>query len=428
MTIDLMLRSAREAAYRVLDTVVVWLEVDVFDPLNRRFPQADWKYVTLFALLLFPFFEPEGLRYAISPAVGKLYLVLRLAATVVIGLIYVFCARKDRFSLIAFAIAVLMFASTVVNEGNGRAWIYIQCFCDWSPLMAAVLLVAYARKEHMIELLWAIMIVTGVLSVCNTISVMGWPDGIAVGSREPTNFFGHKNASIDLILPSVGCSLLLDTSRKRRFSVRSATFLVIGFVQCVLTYSATSVVALVVFLALVAAVQFQRARSFVNGLSCLAAYLLATALLVWVKVQELLAPLIVGGLGKSVTFTGRTFVWDGVLSIMDSSHLLVGYGASLRFGLVFNDYLYNNAHNFILHVLVSGGLLGVVLYGALLLMAAVALYRHRHKYSTGVLVAVVGCFLVVGLMESLITVSWPLFLALAYYWGSSKGSMLDDCS
>ena len=50
MTIDPMLRSAREVAYRVLDTVVVWLEVEVFDPLGRRFPQADWKFVAIFAL------------------------------------------------------------------------------------------------------------------------------------------------------------------------------------------------------------------------------------------------------------------------------------------------------------------------------------------------------------------------------------------
>lgn len=63
--------------------------------------------------------------------------------------------------------------------------------------------------------------------------------------------------------------------------------------------------------------------------------------------------------------------------MMTPEHLLLGYGASVRFSLFFNDYLYNNAHNFFLHVLVSGGLIGVVLYCILILLAANKMVSSR---------------------------------------------------
>lgn len=55
MTIDSVLCAVKGVVYRVADTVDVWLEVEVFRPLSRRFPQMDLRYVALFALPLFLF-------------------------------------------------------------------------------------------------------------------------------------------------------------------------------------------------------------------------------------------------------------------------------------------------------------------------------------------------------------------------------------
>lgn len=393
-------------------------------PRRRNSFGTDWRYVLLFAALLIPFFEPTGFIRGVVPEVAGLFKVWRVATVAALVCLCIRHGSKDAFSLIAIAITALMFLSTLINEGAGRTWIYVQCFYDWAPLLVSVLLVNYAYRDRMTELLWAILIVTGVLSICNTISVLGWPQGVVTGTREPSNFYGHKNASIDLALPSVGCSLLLDAQRGRRCSARSVALFAIGLVQCIVSYSATSVVALALFPVLFVAVQFRKTRPAVNGFSCFGAYVVAAVLLMGVKIQELFAPIIVGVLGKTVTFTLRTFVWDGIFSLMTPDHLLLGYGASVRFGLFFNDFLYNNAHNFFLHVLVSGGLAGVVLYGILILLAMRTLYQGRHDFASAVLTVVVACFFVIGLMESLITISWPLMLALAYYWDAGRTSAI----
>lgn len=276
-------------------------------PRRRNSFGTDWRYVLLFAALLIPFFEPTGFIRGVVPEVAGLFKVWRVATVAALVCLCIRHGSKDAFSLIAIAITALMFLSTLINEGAGRTWIYVQCFYDWAPLLVSVLLVNYAYRDRMTELLWAILIVTGVLSICNTISVLGWPQGVVTGTREPSNFYGHKNASIDLALPSVGCSLLLDAQRGRRCSARSVALFAIGLVQCIVSYSATSVVALALFPVLFVAVQFRKTRPAVNGFSCFGAYVVAAVLLMGVKIQELFAPIIVGVLGKTVTFTLRTF-------------------------------------------------------------------------------------------------------------------------
>lgn len=237
-------------------------------PRRRNSFGTDWRYVLLFAALLIPFFEPTGFIRGVVPEVAGLFKVWRVATVAALVCLCIRHGSKDAFSLIAIAITALMFLSTLINEGAGRTWIYVQCFYDWAPLLVSVLLVNYAYRDRMTELLWAILVVTGVLSICNTISVLGWPQGVVTGTREPSNFYGHKNASIDLALPSVGCSLLLDAQRGRRCSARSVALFAIGLVQCIVSYSATSVVALALFPVLFVAVQFRKTRPAVNGFSC----------------------------------------------------------------------------------------------------------------------------------------------------------------
>lgn len=66
----------------------------------------------------------------ISPVFGVTYLVLQIVSAVVILAVYIFRAPKDKFSLLAVAIATFMLFVTAVNERMGRLWIYTQWFYD----------------------------------------------------------------------------------------------------------------------------------------------------------------------------------------------------------------------------------------------------------------------------------------------------------
>lgn len=388
-------------------------------PRRRNSFGTDWRYVLLFVVLLLPFFEPVGLRHVISPVFGQIYLVAQIIAAVVVAALYLFRTPKDRFSLLAIVVVAFMLLTTAVNEHLDRLWIYTQWFYDWGFVVVAVLLTAYARNAErgkMRELLWAILIVTSVLSILNVLSVLVWPHIIDPQTRRSLNFYGHKNSSIYVALPSVGTSLMLDALAQKRCSVRSILLYVIGILQCALSYSATSMMTLVLLPVFFGLVQLRKIRPLFNGFTCLGGYVVTLLFAIAAPLRGLFSPLIEGALGKSLTFTGRTFIWDSVFALMTGWHVLIGYGASIRFGIPAMGDHFSDPHNYMLYLWISGGIVGLVLCGALILMAMRPLYQHRRDYPTAVLTVVVACFLVIGLMESLITISWPLMLALAYYW------------
>ena len=235
--------------------------------VNR--PCADWRYVLMFALLLIPFYPPTGFFNALVLDYSSVLLGLQIFAAIVTLFLGAVRKRLDIFSGIALAIVAVMFLSTFMNECFGRGWIYVQCFLDWMPLAVAVLMVGYARQRHMTDFLIALLVVTGFLSICNTVSILAFPDGFNFGGREPFNFFGHKNSSIDIVLPSIVCSLLLDRRKGRRLSARSVMFAAIGCVQFLVSYSATSVIAILFFFILLALCRLPRIASLVNGFSLL---------------------------------------------------------------------------------------------------------------------------------------------------------------
>lgn len=380
---------------------------------------VNWRYVVLFVVILLPFFAPLGALRAVSPCLKNAVYYLQIASGCVAFLLGFFRSKVDAFSIISVLVLGIMFLATFLNADFGDGETYLLCYVDWGSVAVAALLVSFAHRAYMSELLVAALVITGVLSLCNTISVFVFPSGFDVGGAMPVNFYGNKNISIDIVLPSVLCSLLLDNMGGRRFSPRSAVLLVAGFAQCIISYSATSVVALCVFVLSCAAVQSKRARVFVNSVSVMVTCFAAEVLVI-VRTQDLLASLMWGLLGKDATFSGRTHIWESAMSLMTRDRLFVGYGSATRFKLLSDGIVYPHTHNFFLQVFVTGGIAATILYGILVVLAARALFSVRCDYRAAVISAALGCLLLIGLMEPLMSMTWPLVLAIGYYWGSSS--------
>ena len=132
---------------------------------------------------------------------------------------------------------------------------------------------------------------------------------------------------------------MLDVLAGHRCSVRSALLYIVAVLQCLISYSAASAAALFVLAAFMVVVRFRGVRPFVNGLSCLGVCgilsLLACAGGVLLAADR-------GVQGKTLTFAGRTFIWDSVLGLMAGKHLLVGYGSSIQFNIVAQGIPYSD--------------------------------------------------------------------------------------
>lgn len=395
-------------------------KIDAVREKIRSYLIVHWRILAFIALLA-PFFTPNGFQRAIAPESDWVILVAKVLS---LGIAFFACLSKKRldgFAAIAIAIFAVMMLSTALNEGVERTWYYSRSFLYqhgfglWAPVAAVALLGCYARHDHMSDFLIAIFAVTGTLSLGNTISAVVYPEGFSVGAPQVVNFYGHKNISIDIILPSVLTALILSRTYSRRFAPVVGLMIALGIAQCVITYSATSAVAFCAFLALAALANSRKVRPLLNGLTFAACYVISCLLILVLKVQDLFAPLIIAP-GKTVTFTGRTYIWDTTLSLFDSSHLLLGYGTSFQFNIVYNGETYPHPHNFVLQVLLSGGIIGIVLYAALIGLAVYALFKNRFDNNAAYISAAVGAMLLVGLMEPITNATWPLLLTLGHYW------------
>lgn len=338
----------------------------------------------------------------------------RLIAAVLSIALYFYRVRIDLFGALVMALGGLALLSIVVN---GQVVYFFTEF--WLPSCAAALLARSLCPERTKELLWAVLIVSSTISILNLATVLLFPGGIpAIG---PDNYFnGNRNGAIIAILPSIASSFVLDAMRGKVVSLRSGLFFVVGFSQIVLAGSATSLLALTGFAVGWTLLCIRSLRTPLNLFLYMGLYALFFIFVVVVGadggpvlwVQELL--------GKSMTFTGRTVIWDQAIENVLSTNVLIGCA---RDAYSVSGRIIGSAHNMVLEVFVQGGVLGVMTWIALLGAVAWKLFRGRMDRANALLALTIGCFLLIGLMEQ---TRWPalfLFLGIGYCAGlSCRGS------
>lgn len=122
-------------------------------------------------------------------------------------------------------------------------------------------------------------------------------------------------------------------------------------------------------------------------------------------------------LGKDLTFTNRTTLWDAALRVIADSPIW-GYGNVDE--KWFYSYMSPEAfgtHNFILGLLVNGGIIALTTYLWLFLKITLRIIPYNDRYSNIVLASIATLF-VMMLMEYY-PIQFPLYLfTLAYYYNN----------
>lgn len=369
--------------------------------------------IAFLVLLLALLMRPAIVMHLQGGFVQEILNTGRWAAVAVSVVLYIRLVKIDLFGILCVALGLLGLASLVVN-GIG-----LYSFTEfWAPTCAAGLLARAMGERYPRELLWAVLLVTSAISLLNLASIILFPDGMpTIDSGGDYYFNGHRNWAITAILPSVFASLLLDDSRGRLFSVRSGLLLIAGFAQLLLAYSATSLVAFVVATAGIALVPLRKARLILNGYTYLAINAALFLIFVVFGLQNTFGFFIEDVLGKSVTFTGRTVIWDEAIGQVLATNPLLGCGSDTFWN---GNTNVGSAHNMVLEIFAQGGFIGVGAFFALLLAVAHRLYSNSGSRASALLSLVIGCFLLIGLTEQIRWPSFFLFLGFAYAWGCLK--------
>lgn len=378
------------------------------------------KYVVAIALVFVigGYFEPHSFAYTKFSFLVPFYELDRYLCFIGVTAAYILFGKKDLFCLGVIGVAATCCLSSYIYSGD--SFVYV---LEWLPNIMVVLAVALAAKNYLRELVIAIFIVTASLCALNLLSMIVYPHGVYESEFSPQSvnfFYAHRNGAWEIAIPAILSSMLLDCLGGRKLTLRTVAVIAICCAMEFLQFSATTSIALALMIMCSILINFKVLQRLLNGLTYFVAYLIAFFAVVIARVQDHLG-LILSFVGKNVTFTGRTKIWDASLTMMsDPSHWPLGYGWQFMGGYREFGVWQSSAHDTMLQILLSGGFIAVAFFVAILAVAAWRTFTCRDDRIFALLALAFGCVLVVGLTEEVNKVAFFLILGLMMYTPSKK--------
>lgn len=364
----------------------------------------------LLAVLLLALCGP----YMLTRDMKSVKLVYEFVTTVSSLLVIGLYVRYGRFSMPVKCLSLYIGWTYVVAFFiSHNAASFYQVFL---PIIAMVLLIELAFCWQGTGLLDAAVVFRLYVYV-NLLLIFLFPAGVTGETRW---LLGYRNMQAWSLLPIM--TVLILRSLWKYGKMTKMTWM--DVVACAFTIiwikSATSLMGLLVYLlvAVCALVCHRMGRAMPKVVNLFDGWIVSFLFffgIVVARLQQVLSPLIVHVLHKDITFTGRTEIWDLTLAYL-KKHWLTGSGYLTRadFHKMFPSDLFSyvHPHNFILSLLLQGGLILLVIFGVWTGICGVHLLRERRSTGVNLLLALLLAFMVTGLTEALAVYMCPLLYAM----------------
>lgn len=349
-------------------------------------------------LAIVAFFEPEVLVQA-HPSMHKL---IRLGSYVSLIFGALSVLESKMATKTGIFLLFLTFSSLLAGQVSGfsQQSSQIDICLSFARVFLQCSLFRYWLNSCPRKFLYIGSVYFFVLCILNLIVEIACPSGLyqAPWTHEACFLFGHKNTSILGFLPGSFFIGLYDYFRSGRLRCPSFVYLALIFANVLLSRSSTSSAA--VIMGFIFALCFALHRTnFLSPLGLFTGSFLISFFLIFVKIQSRFAGLIFSLFHKTVTFSGRTSIWERAYGIFEISPI-VGCGtiASETMRSLIGGV---NPHNFFLGILVSGGLLRLTVYVLFFVIMASWFSRIKMNPEALLFVFVFTVLAVVGLMENL---------------------------
>jgi O-antigen ligase len=261
--------------------------------------------------------------------------------------------------------------ATIYCGGN-----YTSLFLAIFNALAICLVVEMGLKTDPDALLDGASFTLGLFVLINFATILLFPQGMYEFNTFTQNYFlGYRNNSIMLFFPAIIFSIVRSLRKYNKLTLSSFVITAVSFATVILAFSATSVIGMTVFTLFLLLALINKMPNFLNIITYLAiniAYFFGVIIL---RLQEAFAFIIVDMLGRDLTFTGRTKIWDSALAAFAKSPV---FGVGEIENQASRDLIgATHAHNYYLDLLYKSGLPGFLIFFAILIICGVALYRNR---------------------------------------------------
>lgn len=298
--------------------------------------------------------------------------VFKIMVIAVLGVWFVYFYQKVSLFFVGIVFfEVWRVLATIYCGGN-----YTSLFLAIFNALAICLVVEMGLKTDPDALLDSASFTLGLFVLINFATIILFPQGMYEFNNYTQNYFlGYRNNSIMLFFPAIIFSIVRSLRKYNKLTLSSFVITAVSFATVILAFSATSVIGMTVFILFLLLALINKMPNFLNIITYLAiniAYFFGVIIL---RLQEAFAFIIVDMLGRDLTFTGRTKIWDCALAAFAKSPV---FGVGEIENQASRDLIgATHAHNYYLDLLYKSGLPGFLIFFAILIICGVALYRNR---------------------------------------------------
>ena len=298
--------------------------------------------------------------------------VFKVMVIAVLGVWFVYFYQKVSLFFVGIVFfEVWRVLATIYCGGN-----YTSLFIAILNALAICLVVEMGLKTDPDALLDGASFTLGLFVLINFATVLLFPQGMYEFNTFTQNYFlGYRNNSIMLFFPAIIFSIVRSLRKYNKLTLSSFVITAVSFATVILAFSATSVIGMTVFTLFLLLALINKMPNFLNIITYLAiniAYFFGVIIL---RLQEAFAFIIVDMLGRDLTFTGRTKIWDSALAAFAKSPV---FGVGEVETPASRDLIAaRHAPNYYSDLLYKSGLPGFLIFFAILIICGVALYRNR---------------------------------------------------
>lgn len=227
-------------------------------------------------------------------------------------------------------------------------------------------------------------------------------------------FMGHDNSMIYNLIPLCSLSFIYSYVKKKKFwTVISMYSIALSLVSEIYVKSATGIIAIFVLILMLIIIDKKLLNKILNPKTLFILFIVLTFSVVILKVQNYFSWLFVNILGKDLTFTGRTYLWDYALSMIKEK-LFLGYGMGVE--VVGNGHTYPHAHSLLLDLLFKGGIMALLFFCILLLDFNKKYVRSKNKIISKLILIPIAGILLCEITSAMPykTYFWSLFVLINY--------------
>src|SRR5699024_2532646 len=275
--------------------------------------------------ILFVFLEPAFFQS--YKWIHNMFNMVRILTFLWITFYYIFNRVKpNRFIVAILIYYFIISASNLYNKGP-----IIRFILSIIPQIGFLLFIEVLLSKNILKTLGVFNVVYSILIYTNLLMIFLFPNGYNNytnnGTLVVTHFLGNRNLFVMIIIPAILVSVLYSILKYKKINCSSIILILAGIITVVQTRSATSTIG-VTLMALYLLIFFNRERidKIITGKILSISYIIMYLGIVVFRQQERLGFLIEDILGKSVTLSTRTLIWDQVI-LMIKDRPIFGHGS-----------------------------------------------------------------------------------------------------